>query len=176
MNQQPSDQERAALADSLKRLDRIATLMDDQFELPIVRQRIGLDPIIGLIPGGGDWVVWLVSIYVFWEATRLGAPIRLLLKMAMNIGVDLLGGYTPVIGDVFDVVFKANRRNVEMLRAHFGAAPQLGSDLPMTIPEEALVTRSQGGLTRHAFALSASLLLLAVASGPFLLLYWAFTG
>lgn len=150
--------------------------MDDQFELPIIRQRIGLDPIIGLIPGGGDWVVWLVSVYVFWEAMRLGAPLPLLLRMALNITVDLLGGYAPVVGDVFDVVFKANRRNVEMLRAHFGAAPQLGSDLPAVLPEGALAAREDNPIPRYAFALVVSTILLAIATGPFLILYWVFAG
>ena len=86
-----SGRTRAEIEQSLKRLDRIALLMDDQFEIPIIKKRIGLDPIIGLIPGGGDWVVWFVSVYVFWEAARLGAPLPLLVRMASNIAVDLLG-------------------------------------------------------------------------------------
>ena len=159
---------------SLKRLDGIAKLMDDQFELPLIKRRIGLDPIIGLIPGGGDWVVWFVSVYIFWEAARLGAPLGMLARMGANIGVDLLGGYLPGLGDVFDAFFKANRRNVEMLRGHFGAREELGSPLPVQLPEHALERRNPA--LRYGVGVGITLSLLALASGPFVLIYWLLQG
>ena len=143
--------------------------MDDQFELPLVRWRIGLDPIIGLIPGGGDWAMWCVSVYIFWEAARLGAPLGLLGRMAANIALDLLGGYVPAVGDLFDAAFKANRRNVELVRAHFGARPELGSPLPVKLPEGALEPRPRAA--RYAVGALLTLALLALASGPVVLLY-----
>jgi hypothetical protein len=169
-----SGRTRAEIEQSLKRLDRIALLMDDQFEIPIIKKRIGLDPIIGLIPGGGDWVVWFVSVYVFWEAARLGAPLPLLVRMASNIAVDLLGGYVPGVGDVFDAFFKANRRNVELLRGHFGAREELGAPLPAVLPERALANPNP--VTRYAVGVGLTLGLLVIASGPIALLYWLMSG
>ncbi|MEM1349869.1 MAG: DUF4112 domain-containing protein [Myxococcota bacterium] len=166
------DKARDDIARAIARLDRVALLMDDQFELPIVKRRIGLDPVIGLIPGGGDWVVWFVSVYIFWEAMRLGAPAKLLLRMAANIGVDLLGGYVPVVGDLFDAAFKANRRNVELVRELFGAPKKLGTKVPQELDPVALAKRDEARVQRAALALLMTLALLAVASGPLLLLYF----
>lgn len=169
--------QRVKLERSLKRLDGLAHLMDDQFELPIIKTRIGLDPIIGLIPGGGDWVVWFVGIYIFWEAVRLGAPMHLLLRMASHIGVDLLGGYVPVVGDIFDVMYRSNKRNVELLRGHYGARPELGSPLPVTLPRRAIKSlERRGSVVRYGFAIGVSAALLAIASGPFLILYMLLHG
>lgn len=170
----PKGRTRAEIEQSLKRLDRIALLMDDQFEIPIIKKRIGLDPIIGLIPGGGDWVVWFVSVYIFWEAARLGAPLAMLVRMASNIAVDLLGGYVPGVGDLFDAFFKANRRNVELLRGHFGARPELGAPLPAVLPERAL--ERSNPVARYAIGVGLTLALLALASGPVVLLYWMMSG
>ncbi len=173
----PSTTERERLERSLKRLDGLARLMDDQFEIPIIKTRIGLDPIIGMIPGGGDWVVWFVGIYIFWEAVRLGAPMHLLARMAANIGIDLLGGYAPVVGDIFDVMYRSNKRNVELLRGHYGARKELGAPLPVKLPERAIKSlERKRGILRYGFAVFVSLALLAVASGPFLILYFMLHG
>ncbi len=163
---------------SLARLDGVATLMDDAFEVPIVKWRVGLDPIIGMIPGGGDWASWFVSVYIFWEATRLGVPVKVLVAMAGNIGVDLLGGYVPVFGDAFDFAFKANRRNVDMLREYYGAPPEgeLTESAPIRLDPKALAPREDNPVARYAlFAVLASALL-ALASGPFVILYWIING
>lgn len=161
---------------SLKRLDRIATLMDDQFEIPIIKRRVGLDPIIGLIPGGGDWVVWAVSVLIFWQAYKLNVPMKTLMKMAGNISVDLLGGYVPGVGDLFDAVYKANKRNVELIHEHFGGAPELGAQLPAVIPERALTSPKESAVVRFAVVTGVIVLLLALASGPIVLLYFLFSG
>lgn len=76
---------------------------------------MGLEPLIGLIPGVGDAAGLIVSAYVPIEAWRQGAPKRLIGKMVGIIAVDALVGVVPVLGDVFDFAYKANRRNVEML-------------------------------------------------------------
>ena len=162
---------REQLERALTRLDRIAHLMDDQFELPLIKRRVGLDPIIGLIPGGGDWVVWFVSVFIFLQAFKLGVPNRLLLQMALHIAIDLLGGYVPGVGDLFDAAYKANKRNVQLVRAHFGAAPELGSALPITLPERALARPSSSPAARYALIAALIVGLLILASGPFALLY-----
>ena len=161
---------------ALSRLDGLASLMDDAFEVPIVGWRIGLDPIIGMIPGGGDWASWFVSVYIFWEATRLGAPVKILMAMAGNIGVDLLGGYVPVFGDAFDFAFKANRRNVDMLREYYGAPADVTESTPVRLNESALVASKESAALRYGLFFVFALALLALASGPFLILYWIFNG
>ncbi|MCQ8183912.1 DUF4112 domain-containing protein [Parvularcula maris] len=109
------------LPPEVARLDRLADLMDSRFSFLGIR--FGLDSILGLIPGVGDAAALGMSGYLIAEAARAGASKGTLVKMAMNSGVDAVIGSVPLIGDAFDVVFKANRRNValvrrEMLRRH----------------------------------------------------------
>jgi hypothetical protein len=78
--------------------------------------RFGLDALLGLIPGLGDSVSLLPALYLMMEAKRLGASKFLLTRMAMNVGIDWLVGSIPLLGDIFDVGFKANRRNIKLLR------------------------------------------------------------
>lgn len=88
--------------------------------------RIGLDGVLGLIPGAGDLVGALLSSYVLREAARLGASRATLLRMAGNVGIEAVLGVVPVVGDLFDLTFRANRRNVELLRAHLESPRQRG--------------------------------------------------
>jgi hypothetical protein len=81
--------------------------------------RIGLDGIVGLVPGLGDGATALLSLWFIWEGAQLGLPKRKLAHMLLNIGIDAAFGAVPVLGDVFDVVWKANRRNYRIIAAHF---------------------------------------------------------
>lgn len=104
-----------------RRLDRLARILDSAVRIPGTELRVGLDPLIGLIPGLGDAVGALLSSYIVTEAARLGAPRVLLYRMAGNVALEALVGAVPVLGDAFDVVWKANERNVRLLqrwRAH----------------------------------------------------------
>lgn len=94
--------------------------MDSALPVPGTRWRVGLDSLVGLIPGIGDAAGFAVSGYALLEARRLGAPTSLLLRMALNIAVDALVGAVPLLGDVFDAGFKANRRNLRLLERHLG--------------------------------------------------------
>jgi hypothetical protein len=105
---------------SLRRLDRFAHVLDNAYRIPLTRRRIGLDGIVGLVPGVGDGISALVALYPLLEAWRLGAPVTLILRMLANIGTDSLLGVVPVAGDLFDFAFKTNRRNVALLRRHLG--------------------------------------------------------
>lgn len=98
----------------LERLRRLAVLMDSSIRLP-GGVTIGVDPIIGLVPVVGDLASTAVSLYIVYEAQRLGTPKRILARMLGNVAVDLLVGEIPVLGDVFDFVFKANVRNLRLL-------------------------------------------------------------
>jgi hypothetical protein len=113
----------AARADAqeaaLRRLDQFAFVLDEAFRIPGTRWRIGLDGIAGLVPGLGDAGTALIALYPLLEAWRHGAPSSLILRMLGNIGLDTAIGAVPILGDLFDMRFKANRRNVELLRRHF---------------------------------------------------------
>ncbi len=102
---------------SARRLRRLAWLLDNSIPLP-GGYRIGLDGLIGLVPGIGDAAGALVSSYMVVEAGRLGASKALLLRMAFNVLLETLIGTVPVAGDLFDFAYKANLRNLHLLEAH----------------------------------------------------------
>lgn len=101
-----------------RRLGRLAWLLDNSIALPGTRFRIGLDAILGLIPGLGDLLGVLASGYIVREAARLGAPPSVLTRMAFNVAVEGVVGLVPIFGDVFDAVWKANQRNYALLEEH----------------------------------------------------------
>jgi hypothetical protein len=101
-----------------RRVETVARLLDSAVRVPGTRIRFGADSVVGLIPGIGDLVSVGVSTYLLYEAHRLGAPDRIKNRMAANIAVDAVIGSVPLVGDVFDVFFKANMRNLALLREH----------------------------------------------------------
>ena len=105
-------------ADTLARLDAISRLLDSAFVLPGTTIRFGLDGIIGLVPGIGDLVTTCLSTYLIFEARRLGLPRRKIARMVGNVAFDAAIGIVPFIGDAADVLFKANRRNMRIIRDH----------------------------------------------------------
>jgi len=90
--------------------------MDDVFRVPVLGWRIGLDPVLGLIPGLGDTSTVLVSFYLLAAAVRYRVPKITLLRMGLNIGFDYLAGSLPVVGDIADAWWKSNRQNLELLK------------------------------------------------------------
>jgi hypothetical protein len=104
-------------------VELLARLMDTVFSIPGTRIRFGLDAIIGLIPGLGDTLTSFVSLYILKFASRCGVPRVTLIRMALNIAIDYVAGSIPLMGDVFDVYWKANLKNVELLRRHMLATP-----------------------------------------------------
>lgn len=93
-------------------------MMDDRFRIPGTRIRFGFDPIVGLVPGAGDTVSAAIGVYTLARLRNAGLPVTLLGRMAGNLAVDWLVGLVPVLGDLFDVAFKAHRRNAALLRRH----------------------------------------------------------
>jgi Domain of unknown function (DUF4112) len=102
-------------AASIARVKRIARIMDTAWGIPGTKMRFGADSLIGLVPGAGDLVTMGISLYMLAEAHRLGIPKSILLKMAGNIAVDTGIGAVPLVGDVFDLFFKSNRKNAKLL-------------------------------------------------------------
>ncbi|MBD3883857.1 DUF4112 domain-containing protein [Phormidium tenue FACHB-886] len=102
----------------VQRLRRFGRLMDSAVGIPGTKFRVGLDPIIGLIPGGGDTAGLVLSSYIVLEAARMGASKSVLSTMAFNILLETLAGTIPVVGDIFDVTWKSNIRNIQLLEEH----------------------------------------------------------
>lgn len=100
------------------RMRRAAWLLDRSIPLGR-RYRIGLDPLIGLIPGAGDWIGALLSLYFIYEAARLGLPLKLLARMGANVALESFIGMVPFIGDLFDFVWQANVRNLRLVEHHY---------------------------------------------------------
>lgn len=102
-------------AHALARAQTLARLLDQAITLPGTRLRIGLDGIVGLIPGVGDAAGALASAYVIFLGYRAGAPAGVLARMAVNVWLDAIVGGVPLLGDLFDFGYKANMRNVSLL-------------------------------------------------------------
>jgi Domain of unknown function (DUF4112) len=110
----------------LERVRVLARVLDELVTVPGTRIRVGLDAIVGLIPGVGDVVAGLVGAYALVIANRLGAPPSVLARMVGNVLLDMLVGSVPILGDLFDVAWKANRRNYDLLRAYLAAPGSVG--------------------------------------------------
>jgi len=104
----PSDQH-------LHRYRKLARSLDAQFRVPGTSFRFGWDAIIGLVPGAGDAVGGLIGGYGLYAAFRLGAPPVVMARMLLNLAVDIVGGAAPLVGDLFDVGWRGNLRNLALL-------------------------------------------------------------
>jgi len=108
----------------LDQLNRLARTLDSRFILPGTSIRFGLDTVIGLLPGIGDTLVAAPSAWIIWRGHRMGIGKRHVARMVANSAADYVIGLVPVIGDLFDVGFKANLRNVAILRERLDARKQ----------------------------------------------------
>jgi hypothetical protein len=140
-----------------ERLNRLAWLLDDSIAIPGIRFRIGLDALLGLIPGIGDALGVLVSSYILREAAQLGVPKTVLIKMAFNVAIEGVIGMIPFAGDLFDAAWKANQRNVRLLNAYL--------DDPR---------KTTGASARFAFVLAVLVIGFLVGTGVvgFLIVRW----
>jgi Domain of unknown function (DUF4112) len=111
--------------DKLRRIRKIAKLLDTAIGIPGTKFRIGLDPILGLIPGGGDLVGAAISAYMIYLATSFGLEKSKVSQMIKNIALETTVGFVPIVGDIFDVYFKANIRNLDILEQHLAQTDEL---------------------------------------------------
>jgi len=128
--------ERSEADAALARLDALARVMDSLIALPGTRIRLGADAVIGLVPVAGDLLAGGISLYLIWEAKRLGASKLVLWRMVANTLLDTAIGAVPIAGDIFDVAFRANKKNVRLLQRHLQGrrrAPQTPAGEAMVI-------------------------------------------
>lgn len=119
---------------SLKDIDRLAKLMDAQFRIPGTDIRFGLDGIIGLIPGVGDLSTFAVSGYMLWIMAKNGASGFVLARMVLNVLIDSIIGMIPILGDIFDIGFKANMRNMRLMQGHYVEGRYRGGAWKVIVP------------------------------------------
>lgn len=111
-------QKRAETEQKLQSLDKLAWLLDSSIRIPGTNRTIGLDGIIGLVPGVGDVISGLISGYIVIKALLMGLPIFVIARMVLNMMIEGVIGVIPVIGDLFDFIFKSNRRNVRLMQTY----------------------------------------------------------
>ena len=99
----------------LRKAQDMANLLDTAVKLPVIPIRVGLDSLIGLIPGVGDALMLGASLRIIWLAKKMGVPKPLLTKMVRNSAIDFGLGFVPLVGDIVDVFYKANQKNVRIL-------------------------------------------------------------
>ncbi len=116
----------ARLSEITRKVERFAATMDDSIHVPGTNIRFGWDPILGLLPGVGDTATLVMQLYVVGQALRAGARKRVLARMMLNSLIDFLVGVIPGVGDVFDVFWKSNRRNAELLKREILRNQSLG--------------------------------------------------
>ncbi len=113
--------------DEIIRLARIARLLDSMFRIPGTGLTVGLDNLLGIIPGIGDGVAAIPAFWLVWRARKLGAPPRAIGLMILNVLIDLVLGTVPILGDLFDIAYNANIRNMRLLEWHLGRGPDLAN-------------------------------------------------
>ncbi len=113
---------------AVRRMQTVANLLDTAFVVPGTRQRVGIDAIIGLVPGAGDVLTTILSSYIIWEARNLGVSRVALARMLANLAIHATVGSLPLVGDLFDALFRVNQRNMRIVRSqlerHAGREPR----------------------------------------------------
>ena len=134
-------------------LRRLSRLLDSAFEIPGTSYRVGLDPVIGLVPWVGDLVSPLFTIALLWQAREMALPRVVQLRMVINVAIDALVGAIPVAGDLFDFAWKANDMNIALLERHAHTA-------------------RRGSVGDWLFVAGIIVALLVIAAAPFVMLVW----
>ena len=120
--------------DNLRHIEWLARLMDSQFRIPGTQVRFGLDALLGLIPGAGDFGGFIVSAVMLSTLAKNGASGFVMARMMVNIVLDALIGSIPILGDIFDVAFRANERNLKLMREHYQEGRHRGSAMKVIAP------------------------------------------
>ncbi len=109
---------------TLDHLRQLSYLLDNAFAIPGTPFRVGLDAIMGLLPFGGDVLIGILGVYIVFRAAKLGLPQATLIRMVLNILIDVVVGTVPIFGDLFDATWKCHTKNVSLLEKHLNAPTQ----------------------------------------------------
>ena len=101
--------------EKLIRLKRLSERLDNTFTIPGTKYKIGIEALIGAVPIIGDLIGGILASYIMYSGMKMGAPPQIIARMAVNIAIDFTIGSIPIIGDLFDLVWKANKKNVELI-------------------------------------------------------------
>jgi hypothetical protein len=123
----PKNKEHALSDPTFRWIERLATLMDSKFKIPGTGMTFGLDPILNLIPFAGNSITVVISGLLVMNMYRYGVSGKVIVKMIGNIAIDALVGAIPILGNIFDFFFKANNRNVRLLKSHYQEGKHQGS-------------------------------------------------
>ncbi len=137
-----ASEEKSAIAN----VESMAKWMDSRFTIPGTDIKFGFDALIGLIPGVGDFATLLISGYMITILAKNGASKFLVARMALNVVIDAVLGSVPIIGDIFDVAFKANIRNTKLMREHYVEGRHKGGAWKVIVPVMLLLTLVVGGV------------------------------
>lgn len=118
----------------LRHLEVLAKLMDSQFKIPGTNMRFGLDAIIGLVPGAGDLTTFGISGFMLYIMAQNGASGFVMARMVLNVLIDTLIGAIPLLGDLFDIGFKSNTRNLRLMQEHYKEGRHKGSAWKVILP------------------------------------------
>ena len=140
---------------ALKKLQSLAKIMDSQFRIPGTSIRFGLDPLLGLLPGGGDFATFLISGYMVTLLAKNGASGFVLARMVLNIIIDAAVGSIPILGDLFDFAFKANQRNLKLMEQHYIEGRHRGGAWKVILPILIIVLLIIAGMAWLSYKLFA---------------------
>jgi hypothetical protein len=113
-----NDEEKEILEEKLTRLRQLSENLDESFTIPGTNIKFGIDALIGLVPGGGDLIGSLFSLYLLRTAIKMKLPKSAIISIMFNIIIDTTIGIVPVIGDIFDIFWKSNKRNMRIIEKH----------------------------------------------------------
>lgn len=136
---------------TIQNLDSLARLMDSRFRIPGTNIRFGLDSLFGLIPGVGDFAGLLVSGYMIAVLANNGASGFVLARIALNVIIDALVGSIPILGDIFDIAFKANQRNMALIHQHYHEGRHRGGAWKVIVPVLLALLIGVGGIVWLAY-------------------------
>jgi hypothetical protein len=140
----------------MRQLESMAKWMDSRFRIPGTNIRFGLDALLGLVPGAGDLSTFALSSYMLYIMAQNGASGFVMARMALNVLIDGIIGSIPLIGDIFDVGFKANMRNLRLMQEHYREGRHRGSAWKVIIPVLLVMLLLLGALLWLAWKLAAT--------------------
>ncbi len=131
---------------AIANVESMAQWMDAKFTIPGTNFKFGLDALVGLIPGAGDFATLAISGYMISILAKNGASGFIVARMALNVVIDAVLGSVPILGDIFDVAFKANMRNTRLMREHYVEGRHKGGAWKVIVPTLLVLTLIVGGL------------------------------